>query len=208
MPFSGPFARFPTISALHERQRRMTIVGAWNDDTTPAYLHHFFYSIQLNADVVDLLLNNRRLTNDSRCADFEKANMNITWGGNIKVHCMDNQEWKRRHVDFMCSSEYGWNCNATEYKDVTEEYQQRKDEHNYNWRPFRGYAFRDLFANQNNPFWAWLNHDLYVGNFARYPFNILSQLSILTANSRVPERFFMAGQLIAFNLDDPALRTA
>ena len=163
--------------------------------------------MQLNADVLDLLMINRLTTVDSRCLDFEKAGINITWGGNVKFHCMDDKEFKRRHVDFLCSSEYGWNCNSTEHDEVMKEYQGRPDEYNYNWRPLRGYIFRDLFVNPDNPFWAWLDHDVFVGNFARYPFNILSKLSILTGSPTVPEFIFMAGQLTAFNLDDKALGT-
>lgn len=207
MPFTGPFAKFPRISALPDRQKKMTIVGAWNDDAAPAYLHQFFYSMQMNADVLDLLFLNRRFPNGS-CLNFEKAKLNITWGGNIKVHCIDDGEWKKRHVDFMCSEQYGWNCNETEYEAVTKEYKERKDEANYTWRPFRGYAFRDLIPNQDLPFWAWMDFDVFVGNFGRYPFNLLSQLSIVTGNSAVPNNVFMAGQLTAFNFDDAALGSA
>jgi hypothetical protein len=207
-PFTGAFARFPRLSELPERQRRLTIVGAWNDDDFPEYLRHFFYTIQLNADVLDLLMINRLRKPDSQCLDFAKAEVNITWGGNIKFHCMDDFEWRRRHVDFMCSSKYGWNCNSTEYREVTEEYADRPDKYNFDWRPFRGYVFRDLFTHHDNPFWAWMDHDIFVGNFARYPFNILSGLSILTGSQSQPEFLFMAGQLTAFNIDDEALGTA
>lgn len=207
MPFTGPFAKFTRISALPERQKKMTVVGAWNNDGAPAYLHQFFYSMQLNAEVLDLLLLNRRIDNGN-CLDFEKAKLNITWGGNIKVHCIDDEEWKKRHVDFMCSEEYGWNCNATEYEAVTKEYKGRKDEKNFTWRPFRGYVFRDLIANQDLPFWAWLDFDAFVGDFRRYPFNLLSQLSLVTGNSAVPSAVFMTGQLTAFNFEDPALGSA
>lgn len=186
----------------------MTIVGVWNDDAFPTYLRHFFYTMQLNADVLDLLMINRLTTPDSHCLDFEKAGVNITWGGNIEIQCIDDKEWKRRHVDFLCSSKYGWKCNSAEYADVTNEFQEREDLGNYNWKPFRGYIFRDLFANPENPFWAWLDHDIFVGNFAHYPFNILSQLSILTGSQAVPEFLAMAGQLTAFNMDDEALGRA
>lgn len=207
-PFTGVFSRFPRISALPERQRRITMVGAWNDDAFPAYLHHHLYSIQLNADVLDLLLINRKLTPKSKCLDFEKAGANITWGGNIKVVCIDDAEWKKRHVDFMCDRKMGWHCNTTEYEAVTKEFNTRPDESNYNWRPFRGYAFRDLFPNPENPFWAWIDHDVFLGNFGRYPFNVLSQLSVLTGSQSVPEWLFMAGQLTAFNFDDQDLASA
>jgi hypothetical protein len=206
-PFTGAFSRFPRLSALPERQRRMTIVGVWNGDSFPWYLRHFFYTVQLNADVLDLLMINRLKTPNDRCLDFDKVGLNITWGGNVKVHCMDDREWKRRYVDFLCSAEYGWNCSPTEYEDVANEYQQREDKKNYFWRPLRGYVFRDLFPKPENPFWAWLDHDIFVGNFARYPFNVLSQLSFLSGVTG-PEPLFMAGQHTAFNLDDKALGTA
>jgi len=164
--------------------------------------------MQLNADVLDLLMINRLPGANSSCLDFEKAGVDITWGGNIKVHCMDDKEWKRRHVDFLCSSEYGWNCDPAEYDAVSKEYQTRPDSKNYNWRPFRGYVFHDLFANPGNPLWAWLDHDVFVGNFARYPFNLLSQLSLLTGSQGIAVAVQMAGQLTAFNMDDKALGTA
>ena len=185
----------------------MTVIGVWNGDTVPTYMRHYLYGMQLNADVLDLLLINRLLTEDQQCLDFDKAGLNITWGGNIKVHCMDNKQWKRRHVDFMCSSEYGWSCHPTEYDEVLKEYSQREDPRSYNWRPFRGHVFRDLFERADNPFWAWVDLDVLLGNFARYPFNVLSQVSLLTGVSG-DEPLFLAGQLTAFNLDDPALGTA
>lgn len=163
--------------------------------------------MQLNADVLDLLMINRLKTENDRCLDFDKVGLNITWGGNVKVVCMNDTEWKRRYVDFLCGSEYGWNCNATEYEEVTNEYAKRPDPKNYYWRPLRGYVFRDLFQNPLNPFWGWLDHDIFVGNFARYPFNILSGVSILTGISG-PEPIFMAGQHTAFNFDEKALGTA
>ena len=204
-PFTGAFARFPRVSELPEMHRRMTIIGAWNDNDFPAYLRHFFYTIQLNADVLDLLMINRLREPNSTCLNFEKAGVNISWGGNIKIVCMSDLEWRRRHVDFMCSSRYGWDCTSNEYDEVTEEYADRPDPKNYDWRPFRGHVFHDLFLHPKNPFWAWMDHDIFVGNFARYPFNILSQLSILTGSQSIPHYIFMAGQLTAFNLDDKAL---
>lgn len=206
-PFTGAFAKFPALSSLPARQRRMTIVGVWSNDSFPYYLRHFFYTIQLNADVLDLVMINRVATPESKCLDFEKAGVNITWGGNIKFHCIDDKEWKRRHVAFLCSAEYGWNCNKTEFEEVTQEYQKREDEKNFNWRPFRGYVFRDLFINPNNPFWGWMDHDVMLGNFARYPFNILSQVSLVTGSHAEPSILMMAGQLTAFNLDDASLAT-
>jgi hypothetical protein len=85
----------------------MTIIGAWNNDDFPAYLR---YLIQLNADVLDLVMINRLQEPNSTCLDFEKAGVNITWGGNINFVRMSDLEWRRRHVDFMCSSQYGWDC--------------------------------------------------------------------------------------------------
>jgi hypothetical protein len=207
-PFTGSFARFPRISALPKRQRRLTIIGVWGDNSFPSYLRQFFYTIQMNADVLDLVMINRVQGANSPCLDFEKSKVNITWGGNIKFYCMEDAEWKRRHVDFLCSSKYGWNCNSIEYEAVMREFQGRPDKKNTNWRPIHGYVFRDLFPNPDNPFWAWMDQDISVGNFARYPFNILSQLSILSGAQASPETVWMAGQLTAFNMDDEALATA
>lgn len=208
-PFTGVFSKFPRISALSPQQRRLTVVGVWNGDDNPGYLRHFLHGIQLNADALDLLFINRRVPpRKNNCLDFEKANLNITWGGNIKVVCMDDADWKRRHVDFLCSKQYGWDCNSTEYKDVTKEFATRRDKKNYDWRPFRGYVARDLFTHPENPFWAWMDFDVVLGNFARYPFNLLSQLSFLTGDSTIPAHFFLAGQLTAFNFDDPAVGSA
>ena len=198
------------MSALPERQRRMTVVGVWNDDTFPSYLRHFFYTMQLNADSLDLLMINRRTTRESRCLDFEKEGVNITWGGNIKVQCMTDDEWQNRHVDFLCSTEYGWNCNSTERVEVMKEFLEKpnQSEANWKWRPLRGYIVRDLFLNPDNPFWAWIDDDMVLGNFARYPFNVLSQLSIVTGSSTEAYMVYLAGQLTAFNMDDEALKTA
>jgi hypothetical protein len=207
-PFTGAFARFPRVSELPKRHKRMTIIGLWNDDDFPSYLRHFFYTKQLNADVLDLVMINRLQEPNSTYLEFEKAGVNITWGGNINFVCMSDLEWRRRHVDFMCSSQYGWDCTLTEYDEVTKEYADRPDPKNYDWRLFRGYVFKDLFLHPNNPFWPWMEHDLIVGSFARYPFNILPQLSILTGSQSIPEYLFMAGQLTAFNLDDEALVSA
>ena len=164
--------------------------------------------MQLNADVVDLLLINRLPRRESRCLDFDKAGINITWGGNVKVLCMDDKEWKRRHVDFVCSAKYGWDCSPKEYEEVAAEFHKRPDKKNYTWRPFRGYIFQDMFANPGNPFWAWVDIDCLIGNFDRYPFNILSGLSLLTGYPFEPDVLMMAGQLTAFNLDDRELGTA
>lgn len=192
-PFTGAFARFPRISALQTRQRRITLISVWNDDGHSQFFRHFLHTIQLNADAVDLLFINRRMTEESQCLDFEEQGIDITWGGNIKYVCMDDKEWKRRYVDFLCSPQYGWDCNSTEHGAVTTEYQKRKDERNYEWRPFFGYVFRDLFQTPDNPFWAWIDTDILVGNFVHYPFNVLSGVSLLTGTESVPKLLMMAG---------------
>ena len=207
-PFTGAFARFPRVSELPARHKRMTIIGVWNDDAFPSYLRHFFYTMQLNADFLDLLMINRLGKNESRCLDFAKAGVNITWGGNIKVNCMTDKEWQNRHVDFLCSSESGWNCNSVEREEVMNEFQDERYQTWYNWRPVRGFIFRDLFQNPDNPLWGWMDHDVFVGNFAHYPFNVLSQLSMATGSFVEPYTAFFAGQLTAFNMEDEALATA
>lgn len=207
-PFKGAFARFPTISDLPFEQRRITVVGVWNDDYVAPYLRHFFHTIQLNADSIDLLMINRLITPGKKCLDLAKAGVNITWGGNIKLHCIDDKEWKERHAKFVCSKEYGWDCSQVQFREVLAEFKQRHDSNNYNWRPFRGYVFHDLFANPRNPFWAWVDHDVFVGNFAKYPFNILSQVSILTGYQEMASFLYLAGQLTAFNIADRALGLA
>lgn len=157
---------------------------------------------------------NKLTTNESRCLDFGAAGIDITWGGNIQVHCITDNEYKERHVRFLCSPDSGWNCNSTEYEAVRNEFQTRVDRKNAHWTPLRGYAFRDLFPYPENPFWAWIDVDSFMGNFARYPYNILSQMSFMTATTKDPgppnanELVYMAGQLTAFNLDDLALATA
>jgi hypothetical protein len=50
--------------------------------------------------------------------------------------------------------------------------------------------------------------DTFAGDFRRYPFNLLSQVSILTANTEAPTTIYLGGQLTAFNLDDQDLATA
>lgn len=208
-PFTGPFARFPRLSELSPQQRRLSIIGVWNGDDNPGYLRHFLHGIQLNADVLDLLFINRKTAAKNTCLDFEKEKLNITWGGNIKVVCMDDADWKRRHVDFLCGKEYGWDCNATEYDEVTEEFATRRDKKNYDWRVFRGWVARDLLEHPENPYWGWMDFDVIPGNFRRYPFNLLSQLSFLTGDSSLPGTFFLLmGQLTAFNYEDPAIASA
>jgi len=185
----------------------MTIIGVWNADKVPTYLRHFLYSMQLNADVLDLLLINRLQSETDACLDLEAAGIDVTWGGNVKLYCMQDKEWKRRHVDFLCSEKYGWNCNMTEYAEVTQEYGTREDAKNFNWRPLRGHVFQDLLQHPDYPFWAWMDLDTFAGDFRRYPFNFLSQLSLLTSNNE-PPLVYMGGQLTAFNLDDADLGSA
>lgn len=156
---------------------------------------------------------NRLKTPGARCIDFDSAGVNITWGGNIRLHCMPDEEWKRRHVDFFCSDR-GWDCSPVEYEEVWKAYQNVEDERNVHVRPLHGYIFHDLFPNPDNPFWAWMDVDTFVGNFARYPFNLLAQLSFLTGPTNDPgvpgetEYIYMPGQLTAFNLDNEALAGA
>lgn len=114
-PFAGAFAKFQTISSLPSEQRRITLIGVWNDDYFAPYLRHFFHTIQLNADSVDLLFINRVFTPGKECLNLAKEGVNTTWGGNIKFHCLDNQEWKKRHANFVCSKKYGWNCSPGQF---------------------------------------------------------------------------------------------
>ncbi|USW54824.1 hypothetical protein Slin15195_G081430 [Septoria linicola] len=206
-PFTGAFARFPYVSALPPRQSRITLVAVWNDDYVPSYLRQFYYTIQKNADTVDLLLVNRLITPGKPCLDFKKAGIDITWGGNVKVICIDDKTWKQHFVDFMCSSDYGWACGTDEYQAVLNEFTKRRDAKNYEWRPFLGYAFRQHFANPDLPFWGWVDQDSSIGDFRRYPFNILSQVSLMTGRERFPA-MMMAGQLTTFNFDDHEVGTA
>lgn len=206
-PFSGAFSAIPRISELPPRQKRLTIIAVWNGDKIPSYLRQYFYSIQLNADVLDLLLINRVQTEEDLFMDFEAAGIDITWGGNIKFIRMRDKEWKQRHVDFLCSSKYGWNCNKAQYDEVVKEYANRPDLKNFNWRPLRGYVFNDLLQHPENPFWAWMDLDTFPGDFRRYPFNLLSQVSLVTSNNE-PPLIYLGGQLTAFNLDDEDLATA
>ena len=57
----------------------MTIVGVLNGDSFPTYLRHLFYTIQLNANVLDLLMINRLKTTNDRCLYFDKVGLNNTW---------------------------------------------------------------------------------------------------------------------------------
>ncbi|KAF2106164.1 hypothetical protein BDV96DRAFT_591541 [Lophiotrema nucula] len=208
-PFNGAFERFPRLSELSSQQRRLSVILVWIGDDYLDYLRHILHGIQLNADSIDLLFVNRKTAVKTKCLDFEANKLNVTWGGNIKVVCMEDAEWTRRHVDVLCGKEYGWDCNSTEYDEVTKEFTSRTDKKSCNWRPIRGWVFRDLLAHPKNPFWAWIDPDVIPGNFKRYPFNLLSQLSFLTGDSSTPGSFFMLmGQFTAFNFDDPALATA
>lgn len=187
----------------------MIVVAMWNEHSTPSYLRHFLYTIQLNAEHLDLLFINRRLTPESKCIDFEAAGLNVTWAGNIKHVCIDEAERTRRFVDFMCSAQYGWDCDAPQYEAVAKEFDKdRPDVGNYNWRPLLGLVFRDLFPDPTLPLWGWIDTDVILGNFDHYPFNIASQLSILTGSSELTKHIFMAGQLTVFNDDHESLKTA
>lgn len=204
--FDGPFERFPRLSELDDKHRRLSVILIWIGDDNPTYLRHHLHQIQLNADSLDLLFLNRKTKEKTNCLDFEKVGLNVTWGGNIKVACIDDAEYKRRHVDFLCGKEHGWNCNEQEYKDVMKEFESRRDTRSHNWKLFRGWVFRDLLAHPQNPFWAWMDPDVIPGNFRRYPFNLLSQLSFLTGDSAAAGTYFMLmGQLTAFNFEDPEL---
>lgn len=206
--FTGAFARFPNLSALPERQQRITLVAIWNNDAFPSYLRHFFYTAQLNAAKLDLLMINRRIESGDQCLDFAKNNVDITWGGNIQYHCLDDDEFHRRHVDFLCSAEHGWNCDEQKYDAVHKQFRPRPDVLNVNFKPLHGYIFRDLFANPENPLWAWIDMDSFLGDFARFPLNILSQVSYISGSHDQPSSLYLAGQLTAWNLDDPNLATA
>jgi hypothetical protein len=157
---------------------------------------------------MDLVFINHLQKPDSKCLDFDKAGFNITWGGNVRFHCMNNAEWRKRHVDFMCGQKHGWHCNTTQYEEVTREFSKYKDNINVAWRPFAGYIFRDLFPNPQNPFWASVDQDLFLGNFSRYPMNILSQLTIMTGMHDQAGAIYLAGQLTAYNFGDPNLGNA
>ena len=157
-PFSGRFSRFPTMSQLPSRQKRLTLVGVWSSGNFNEYLRQYMHSVQLNADAVDFVLINRLVGRDDSCIDFEANNVNITWGGNVKFVCMSDIEWKHRHVEYLCSKRYGWDCDERQRLEVVVELTRRKDPYNVDWKPLRGHIFRDLFLNPGNPFWAW--HDL------------------------------------------------
>lgn len=208
LPLTGAFARFPLMSALTPRQKRMTGITVWNDDSDRSYFRHFLYTAQLNADVLDILIVNRRRKNDSHCLDFDKLGIDITWGGNIKHVCMDDSEWRTRYVDFFCAPDLGWDCTEVEYEAVKKEFWSRNDGWNFDWRPLYGYVFRDLLPDPQSAYWAWIDMDMFVGNFRHYPFNILSGLSYLTGMASIRGSLYMAGQLTAFNYDDKALDVA
>lgn len=186
----------------------MTLLGVWSGEDFPNYLKHFFYTVQLNADTVDFLMINLLTEPNSTCLDFVEANVDATWGGNVKYHCMEESAFRRRIVDHLCSKEFGWDCDMTQYAEVINEFDRRKKERRNDWRPLHGHALRDLFQHPENSFWAWIDLDLFVGDFRRYPLNILSQLSILTGTHEQPAPLYLPGQLTAFNFDSPGLGSA
>jgi len=60
-------------------------------------------------------------------------------------------------------------------------------------------------------FWAYMDSDSMMGDFRRYPFNVLSQVSLLTSNNDYNDddsAVYLGGQLTAWNLDDKDLSTA
>ena len=66
----------------------MTIIGAWNDDDFPAYLRHFFYTIQLNADVLDLVMINRLREPNSTRLDF------FLWPSQLTAVNLDDEAFR------------------------------------------------------------------------------------------------------------------
>ena len=106
----------------------------------------------MNADVVDLLLLNRAGP-EGECLDLANAGTDLSWASNIKLVCMDFEEWTKWHVDFLCGDD-GWSCNETQREEVTREFQSNKDVRNIHWRPLQDYVFRDLFMHRESPYWA------------------------------------------------------
>lgn len=201
-PFNGAFSSIPTRSQLPNKYRRLSLVAVWNKNYTAPYLRHFFYTAQLNADVLDVLFVNRKIEEGDQCLDLATAGIDTTWGGNIKVVCMGLEEWKKRHVDVLCSKDTGWNCTSQQRGEVYAEFRDRKDERNFFWRPLKGNVFRDLFIHPQNPLWGWVDVDTSLGRFTRFPNNIMSKMSILSVNEQTPEEVFLAGQLAVFNFED------
>lgn len=185
----------------------MTLLAIWNDDTVPPYMRHFFHTVKLNADSIDLVFINRQVGPESQCIDFEQARINLSRSSNIKTHCLSNAEFQRRHVDFLCSSQYGWGCDVDEHRNVTEAFVSRPDRLNVNFRPLHGYIFRDLLP-KDTLYWGWVDVDMFLGDFTHYPFNVLSTVSLMTGHAAKNEATYLGGQLTVFNFLDDALATS
>lgn len=203
--FSGAFSRFPIVSELPNRHKRLTLIVQWLHDDIQPSLRGFLNSAQYNADVLDVLFINRIVDPTKNCLNFEKEGIDITWGGNIKHVCMQEEEWERRLTDFLCMKDSGWSCSEEQRKLVQNEIKHRQDHRGSYWRLFRGAMFRDLFIHPENPMWAWTDIDVTLGDMRHFPFSILSALSFVVADRESVDDAVLFGQFTAFNMDDENL---
>lgn len=206
-PYSGTFARFPAMSDTSKKYKRLTLIAQWSDDDVADYMHAFFHSVQHNADVLDLLFVNRISGPGRKCLDFAQQGMDVSWGGNIKHVCIPFDDWKERLVTFLCNSEAGWACDERQAMEVEEEVARRPDLKGWEWKPFRGPMYRDLFIHPENPLWAWIDVDSMLGDFRHFPFNILSNVSFITFDAESAVQARLLGQLTAWNMDDIKLNS-
>ena len=140
---------------------RLTLIAVWSGAKYQPYFRHLIASARLNADAADLLIINR-MDEDagsgaSECLDLAAHGIDLSQDTNIRLHCMSDIDWKVRHIDFLCSARYGWDCNDEERDGVAKAMMGSKDRLNCEWKPFRGYIFRDLFLRPENPLWAWVD---------------------------------------------------
>lgn len=202
--FSGPFSRFGEMEELEAKYRKLNMVTVWNNDRISSHMRHFLYSVAQNNETVDLLFINRRLAESDSCINFEDAGIDVVSKSNIKIICMGPQEWKERHVDFLCSKS-GWSCSAAQRAQVFSQLGQTfYDARNYDLRPLQGYVYQDLFEHQR-PLWSWVDSDMILGRMELFPLNIAAKLSVVSAQPGTTRNSFMQGQFCVFNLEDPTL---
>lgn len=213
-PLSSASDMPPSLSSLPPTLRRMTLISYWSSDNRPQYLNNFFRSAALNADVADLLF--FHITSDkSQCMDGRHSDMvddgidrnGPAWdwenGGNIKVVCMSREAAIAEKAAWLCSKERGWDCDEPTYAAVLRRMQERTDNINVDWKPMLGEIHQQYFIHPENPFWAWADTDIHIGNLRHIPFSLLSTVNILAPTTFSPRLLFLPGQMCFFNLAAP-----
>lgn len=150
------FATILEAPALRKNDKRLTLIATWKGDRFQEYLRHFMHTAQLNREVLDIIFINHA-RDGARCLDFREHEVDIEWGGNVKHVCITSAEWTRRHANFFCEAEAGWNCSRSQHLQVWKKFDDKltRDPKNTEFHPFIGLIFQDYLPSDHNGLWGW-----------------------------------------------------